>query len=102
MLRLAVILIVMVAGVWAYLAGTLTPQVYNDNGNVVQAICNYSHSITSGDWEDACGLAQNVSGEQYQCTTCSPAIIGGTATYDGELQPAVGINFVQPTGGNEQ
>lgn len=51
--------------IWGYIIGALTPLVYTDK-NVMEAICDYSSTVRSGEWEDACGLAQDVSGEAYK------------------------------------
>lgn len=35
----------------------------------VKAVCDYGHVTTSGELEEACGRAQDVSGTRYVCPT---------------------------------
>lgn len=49
---------------WGYNIGTLTPRVYTEL-HVMEEICDYSSTVQSGDWEEACGLAQDASGRTY-------------------------------------
>lgn len=55
---------------WGYIIGSLEPRVYTERF-VMQEICDYSATIQSGEWEEACGLAQEVAGARYE-----PSLIG--------------------------
>ena len=62
----------------SYLIGTLEPRVIATDNHAVQAICEYSASVRSGEWEEACGLAQDVSNIPYKdrrSTTTPPVTL---------------------------
>lgn len=60
------ILVVLGVGVWGYNLGAFFGN--RDQGlTVVNAVCDYSHNIDSGEWEDACGKAQDSINAEYIC-----------------------------------
>lgn len=60
-------LLVVVVGVWSYNLGALTPRVTGNDYKAVEAVCDYSHSVDSGEWEDACGTALDATMTTYEC-----------------------------------
>lgn len=40
--------------------------------NVVEDICDYSRSVVSGEWEEACGMAQDTAEAEYICDSVNP------------------------------
>jgi glycerol uptake facilitator-like aquaporin len=41
--------------------------------NTVEDICDYSRSVVSGEWEEACGMAQDTAGVEYICSSFDPS-----------------------------
>lgn len=63
---LVFVLVVCSVGIWAYFFGELDGR-RTDGLTVVEAVCDYSHNVDSGAWEDACGLAQDSINAEYIC-----------------------------------
>lgn len=60
------VLVVLGVGIWCYNIGVMFGN--RDQGlTVVEAVCDYSHNIDSGEWEDACGKAQDSINAEYIC-----------------------------------
>lgn len=62
-----VVALILAVGIWAYNFGTMNPRVVSTNNTVVKSICDYSRTVHSGDWEEACGMAQDNSSTEYRC-----------------------------------
>ena len=56
------ILLIADLALMAFIAGTFRPQVVVTDDRAIEAICSYSRTVVSGEWEEACALAQDVSG----------------------------------------
>lgn len=53
----------------AYIAGSLTPMLMDKSQPLAQKICDYSNGVKEypNDWEEACGMAQDVTNTEYTC-----------------------------------
>lgn len=60
------LLVVIGLMIWAYVFGAYSgPR--TDGLTVVESICGYSRTVQSGEWEDACGVAQDSINAEYIC-----------------------------------
>lgn len=46
----------------------------------VKYICDYSRSVHSGEAEEACGIAQDVNGLDYNCPSFNSSVLSCTVT----------------------
>jgi hypothetical protein len=78
-MKIAIILLAVVAAfIWGYNVSSLTPRIYTTDNDAVKSVCDYSHNYQgikgAGEWEQACGLAQDATNTEYLCdktlTTC--------------------------------
>ena len=60
-------LLVLTAIEFAYIAGMYNPM-ENKAQAAVMDICNYSRTVQSGEWEEACGMAQDSSNTEFLCS----------------------------------
>lgn len=65
MRSLALVLFAATTLLWGYILGALDSRVYDDRHDVAEAICAASRKVISHDWEEACAIAQDTSGERY-------------------------------------
>lgn len=61
-------LLVLVAIEFAFIAGMYNP-IENNAVATVYDICSYSRTVQSGEWEEACGMAQDSSNTEFLCSS---------------------------------
>lgn len=58
---------IVIVALYSYLAGMFNPALVSTNHDAVFAVCSQSRLVDSGEWEAACGMAQDESDTEFIC-----------------------------------
>lgn len=61
------VLVLLIVAEFSYIAGMFNPMLSSTNNDAVLAVCEQSRLVNSGEWEEACGIAQDNTNTEFLC-----------------------------------